>query len=151
MDQYTQQAIELLRSDAVRKGLDLSQEDPRTLAAYDTEHFRNYRCDDNSKFIRNGPSIGVSLGRQLLMARRLCEAGCGFVTVIHANWDFHARKGIPNMPEGMGVLAPPLDHAVDAFLRDIKQRGLSDKIMLVITGEFGRTLTPRRCEVEQGQ
>ena len=138
-DQYSQQALDLLRGSAVRKALDLSREDPRTLAAYDTEHYRNYRCNDDSKFERDGPSIGISLGRQLLLARRLCEAGCGFVTAIHANWDFHARKGIPNMPEGMSVLAPPLDHAVAALLTDIEQRGLSDKIMLVITGEFGRT------------
>jgi hypothetical protein len=139
VDQFSQQAIELLRGGGVRKALDLSREDPRTLAAYDTEHFRNYRCNDDSKFERNGPSIGISLGRQLLLARRLCEAGCRFVTVIHANWDFHARKGIPNIPEGMSVLAPPLDHAVAAFLRDVEQRGLSDNILLVTTGEFGRT------------
>lgn len=138
-DQYTQQAVEMIRGDTVRRALDLSLEDPRTLAAYDTEHLRNYRANDDSKFERNGPSIGISLGRQLLLARRLCEAGCGFVTLIHANWDFHARKGIPNMPEGMSVLAPPLDHAVSAFLQDIEQRGLSKKILLVITGEFGRT------------
>jgi len=139
MDQFTQQAVDLLRGHSMQKALDLSREDPRTLAAYDTEHFRNYRVSDDSKFERDGPSIGISLGRQLLMARRLCEAGCGFVTLIHANWDFHARKGIPNMPEGMSVLAPPLDHAVAAFLQDVEQRGLSDKILLVITGEFGRT------------
>ena len=139
LDQYTRQAVELIRGGAIRRALDLSREDPRTLAAYDTEHFRNYRCNDASKFIRSGPSIGISLGRQLLLARRLCEAGCRFVTVIHANWDFHARKGIPNMPEGMSVLAPPLDHAVAAFLRDVEQRGLSGKILLAITGEFGRT------------
>jgi hypothetical protein len=139
MDEFTRQATNLLRSGDVRKALDLSLEDPRTLAAYDTESFRNWSCDDNSKFIRTGPSIGFSLGRQLLLARRLCEAGCGFVTVINANWDFHARKGIPNIPEGMGVFGPPLDHAVSAFLDDVEQRGLSDKIMLVITGEFGRT------------
>jgi uncharacterized protein (DUF1501 family) len=138
-DRYSQQALELLRGGAVRVALDLSREDPKTLAAYDTEHFRNYHCNDESKFERGGPSIGISLGRQLLLARRLCEAGCRFVTVIHANWDFHARKGIPNMPEGMSVLAPPLDHAVAAFLTDVEARGLSEKILLVITGEFGRT------------
>jgi len=136
---YRQQAVEMLRGGGIRDAIDLSKEDPKTLAAYDTEHFRNYRCNDQSKFERNGPSIGISLGRQLLMARRLCEAGCGFVTLIHANWDFHARKGIPNIPEGMSVLAPPLDHAVAAFLNDVESRGLSDKILLVITGEFGRT------------
>lgn len=139
MDEHTRQAVNLLKSGEVRKALDLSLEDPRTLAAYDTERFRNYKCDENSKFLRKGPSIGISLGRQLLLARRLCEAGSRFVTVIHANWDFHARKGIPNVPEGMSVLAPPLDHAVSAFLTDLKQRGLDKKILLVMTGEFGRT------------
>ena len=69
----------------------------------------------------------------------MCEAGAGFVTVVNANWDFHARKNIPNIPEGMGVFGPPLDHAVSAFLTDLKQRGLDKKILLVITGEFGRT------------
>lgn len=139
MDQFTQQAVNLLRGGSIRNALDLSREDPRTLAAYDTERFRNYLCNDKSKFERDGPSIGILLGRQLLLARRMCEAGCRFVTLIHANWDFHARKGIPNMPDGMSVLAPPLDHAVAAYLRDVEQRGLSDKILLVITGEFGRT------------
>lgn len=139
VDANNARALDVLRGGEVRDALDLLKEDPRTLAAYDTEHFRNYRCNDQSKFERSGPSIGISLGRQLLMARRLCEAGCGFVTVIHSNWDFHARKGIPNMPEGMSVLAPPLDHAVAAFLKDIRERGLEDKILLVITGEFGRT------------
>lgn len=139
LDAFVQQAAGLLRSGHVRKALDLALEDPATLKAYDTEHFPNWNCDDNSKFIRTGPSVGFSLGRQLLLARRLCEAGAGFVTVVNANWDFHARKGIPNMPEGMGVFAPPLDHAVSAFLEDVRARGLEDKILLVITGEFGRT------------
>jgi hypothetical protein len=139
LDAFRRQALDLLRSDAVRKTFDLGQESPATLKAYDTEHFRNWNCDDNSRFIRSSPSIGFSLGRQLLLARRLCEAGAGFVTVVNANWDFHARKGIPNVPEGMGVFGPPLDHAVSAFLEDVRQRGLEDKILLVITGEFGRS------------
>ncbi len=139
LDSFTTQAAKLLRTGGVRKALDLSLESPATMMAYDTEHFPNWNCDDNSKFIRSGPSVGFSLGRQLLLARRLCEAGAGFVTVVNANWDFHARKGIPNIPEGMGVFGPPLDHAVSAFLEDIRARGLEDKILLVITGEFGRT------------
>lgn len=139
LDSFTARAAEMLRSGSVRKALDLSLESPATLKAYDTEHFPNWNCDENSKFIRSGPSVGFSLGRQLLLARRLCEAGAGFVTVVNANWDFHARKNIPNMPEGMGVFAPPLDHAVSAFLEDLKARGLEDKILLVVTGEFGRT------------
>ncbi|MBA4067213.1 MAG: DUF1501 domain-containing protein [Isosphaera sp.] len=139
LDAFTRQAADLLQTGSVRKALDLSLESPATVRAYDTEHFPNWNCDDNSKFVRSGPSVGFSLGRQLLLARRLCEAGAGFVTVVNANWDFHARKGIPNMPEGMGVFGPPLDHAVSAFLEDLKARGLEDKILLVVTGEFGRS------------
>ncbi len=142
---HQRQAVELLRSGAVRRAFDLSRESRAVLDRYDTEHFRNWDCDDNSRFMRTSPSIGFSLGRQLLLARRLCEAGCGFVTVVNANWDFHARRGIPNIPEGMGVFAPPLDHAVSAFLEDIRQRGLEDKILLVITGEFGRTALDRNA------
>jgi len=139
IDAYNRMAIDVLRSDRVRKALDLSLESNRTLQAYDTEHFRNWNADENSKFLRNGPSIGFSLGRQMLLARRLAESGCGFVTVVSSNWDFHARKNIPNMPEGMSAFGPPVDHAVSAFLEDIEQRGLSDKILLVVTGEFGRS------------
>jgi len=40
-------------------------------------------CDHNSKFIRTGPSVGFSLGRQLLLARRLVEAGVSFVEVVN--------------------------------------------------------------------
>jgi len=39
----------------------------------------------------------------------------------------------------MEMLGPPLDRAVSAFLEDVEARGLSDKILLVITGDFGRT------------
>jgi hypothetical protein len=139
LDEFTRQAAGLLQTGRVRKALDLTLENPATVRAYDTEHFLNWNSDDSSRFIRTGPSVGSSLGRQLLLTRRLCEAGAGFVTVINANWDFHARKGIPNMPEGMGAFAPPLDHAVTAFLEDVRQRGLEDRVLLVITGEFGRS------------
>lgn len=139
LDAGARHAADILRTGAVRRALDLTLEAPAVLRAYDTEHFPNWNCDDNSRFIRTGPSVGFSLGRQLLLARRLCEAGAGFVTVVNANWDFHARRGIPNMPEGMGVFGPPLDHAVSAFLDDVRARGLEEKILLVITGEFGRT------------
>ncbi len=77
---------------------------------------------------------GKGLGEQLLRARRLCEAGCGFVTLSYNGWDMH--NGIK---QRMEKLSPSLDQAVAAFVRDIHQRGLSDRILLVVTGEFGRT------------
>src|SRR4026209_761186 len=36
-------------------------------------------------------------------------------------------------------MAPPFDHAVSAFLEDVESRGLSDRILLVCSGEMGRT------------
>jgi uncharacterized protein (DUF1501 family) len=41
--------------------------------------------------------------------------------------------------EGLKWLAPQVDHAVAAFLEDVRERGLSDRILLIVTGEMGRT------------
>ncbi len=73
------------------------------------------------------------------MARRLVEAGCGFVTVQNAGWDMHADGNNPGIEAGMKMLGPPLDHAVAAFLDDLEARGLDRKVLLVVTGDFGRT------------
>ena len=81
-----------------------------------------------------------SLGKLLLLARRLCERGCGFVTVTtNFVWDMHADVNNAGVEEGMRYMAPPLDHAVSAFIEDVEARGLSDKILLVCCGEMGRT------------
>lgn len=128
LDRYEQQAFEILVGRS-RGAFDLSTEDPRVVARYDTRRFqtgiKEYRTS--------------SLGVQLLLARRLCEAGCGFVTIHNPGWDMHGGDTQLNMQRGMDELGRPLDHAVAAFLEDVEQRGLSQKILLVITGEFGRT------------
>lgn len=77
---------------------------------------------------------GERLGEQMLAARRLCEAGCGFVTISYGGWDMHG-----NIERSMQQRSPQLDQAVSAFVEDIYERGLSEKILLVISGEFGRT------------
>lgn len=77
---------------------------------------------------------GPGLGQELLLARRLCEAGAGFVTLNNGYWDFHGGI-IP----GCNRLCPPLDQAVAAFIEDVESRGLTDDILLIVTGEFGRT------------
>merc|ERR1711964_504424 len=41
--------------------------------------------------------------------------------------------------DGMPLLGVAVDHAVSAFLEDLQHRGLSEKVLLVVTGEFGRT------------
>ena len=42
-------------------------------------------------------------------------------------------------PKQLEQACPPMDHAITTFLEDVAQRGLSEKILLVVTGEFGRT------------
>lgn len=75
----------------------------------------------------------------MLTARRLIEAGCGFVTVHSAGWDMHADGNNPGIVAGMEMLGRPVDRAVSAFLEDLALRGLSEKVLLVIAGDFGRT------------
>ena len=139
LDDMHQQAYEVLLGGAIRTALDLSQEDPRVVASYDTSHCPIYGWAKDNRWQTEGPSTGFPLGEQMLLARRLCEAGSRFVTVVHSNWDMHGGEAIWGIKPGMDLFAPPLDHAVAAFMDDVDQRGLSDKILLVVVGEFGRT------------
>jgi hypothetical protein len=84
--------------------------------------------------LRIRENYGKGLGEQLLLARRLCEWGVGFVTIHYGGWDMHG-----DIAKGMNSLGPKMDRAVSAFLDDVRDRGLSERILLVITGEFGRT------------
>jgi uncharacterized protein (DUF1501 family) len=128
LDKFEQQAFDLILGGA-KDAFDLSKEDPRVVARYDTGQYRV-----GKKTFRP-----CTIGKQMLMARRLCEAGCGFVTVHSAGWDMHADGNNPGIVEGMNMLGRPLDHAVATFLDDIHERGLGEQILLVITGDFGRT------------
>jgi hypothetical protein len=110
LDSFDQQAFNLILGRA-KDVFDLSKEDPRVRDRY-----------------------GPGLGQQLLLARRLCEAGVGFVTVTYGGWDHHG-----NIKQALERQAPQLDHAVATFVEDIYARGLDRQILLVITGEFGRT------------
>ena len=132
LDQFRQQAFDVVNGGAVRKALDLEQEDARVVKQYDTSHLQ-VRAHQKSK---HGAS---TLGTMLLTARRLCEAGCGFVTVASGGWDMHGDGNNPGVLRGSESVARPLDHAVSAFLEDVHERGLSEDILLVITGEFGRS------------
>lgn len=127
-DRFNQQAVNLVLGGAA-DAFDFRKEHPQTIARYDTSNtkigFKKFR-----------PS---TLGQQMLVARRLCEAGCGFVTVHSAGWDMHGDGNNPGIVSGMQMLGGTLDRAVSAFLEDVAQRGLSEKILLVITGDFGRT------------
>ena len=110
LDAFEQQAFDIILSRSQR-AFDLKYEDPRVVDRY-----------------------GSGLGQQLLQARRLCEAGCGFVTVSFGGWDMHG-----GIKAGMESLGPQVDRAVAALVEDMHLRGLDEKILLVVSGEFGRT------------
>jgi hypothetical protein len=125
----------------VGDAFDLGKEDPKTIARYDTEPLMNVeKIDKKWNNHKNYADNARSMGKLLLLARRLCERGAGFVTVTtNFVWDMHADVNNATMVEGMSYMAPPLDHAVSAFVEDLRQRGLEDKILLVVCGEMGRT------------
>ncbi len=140
VDEFQQQAFNTIVGGAA-EAFDLSKEDPRTIERYDTAPL--FRPEEISKKWKNYPRYvdnGKTLGKLMLMARRLCEAGCGFVTVTtNFVWDMHADQNNATIQEGMQYMGGPFDHAVSAFLEDVEARGLSDKILLVCCGEMGRT------------
>lgn len=101
------------------------------------------------------------LGQNLLLARRMVEAGVRFVTVNgwvgpapgetgggppSSSWDMHGgNMGMGNAfgsgSYGMGWCLPRLDEALSALLSDLKERGMLEDTLVVAVGEFGRTPT----------
>jgi hypothetical protein len=138
-------ALQELAFDALQSGIadafDLKQESTRVIESYDTRpHFSPDRINKKWNNHKHYADHGTSIGKLLLLARRLCERGCGFVTVTSSFvWDMHADVNNATMTEGMDYVGAPFDHAVAALIDDIEARGLNDKIMLVCCGEMGRT------------
>ena len=76
-------------------------------------------------------------GRQTLIARRLVERGVRFVQLWHGEgqpWDNH-----DDLAENHRRLAGQCDQAIGALLKDLKQRGMMDDVLVIWGGEFGRT------------
>jgi hypothetical protein len=140
MDRLETQAFDVLLR-GVAGAFDLSREDAKTVARYDTAPLvdpgRINKKWNNHKLYADH---GQTLGKLLLLARRLCEAGCGFVTVNTSFvWDMHADANNAPLEEGLRYVGLPFDHAVSAFIEDVEARGLSERILLVVCGEMGRT------------
>ena len=74
------------------------------------------------------------LGRHLLQARRLIEAGVQFVKVTSYHWDMHGDNF--NMHR---QLVPQIDRPFAAVIDDLHDRGLLDRVLVVLMSEFGRT------------
>jgi hypothetical protein len=123
LDEFETQAMTLLTNPKTREAFDLSREEDRT----------------RDRYGRN------SWGQQLLMARRLVEAGvevlttslrgplCGRVS----NWDDHAVNH--HVFDALRFRSRAYDQAVSALIEDIHERGLDKRVLVVATGEFGRT------------
>jgi hypothetical protein len=112
MDRYQHQALDLILGGRTRDAFDLDKEDPKLSDRYGA-----------------GP-----WGRYTLLARRLVEAGVSFVTVDMPHWDDHS-----NIKDGHGFKVPVVDRAVTALVEDLKDRGLFDRVVVLVMGEFGRT------------
>jgi len=133
---YQQQAVDVVLG-GVSEAFDFRGEPAHVIDRYDTSHIdipQALYAKKNKNLLKQSP---VSLGKQMLIARRLVEAGCGFVTVTSAGWDMHGNAF--GIDDGMPILGSAVDKAAGAFIEDLEQRGLLDRVLLVITGEFGRT------------
>jgi hypothetical protein len=117
-DKFADQAYDLLTSTAAQSAFQMTAERAHTRERYGRNPF----------------------GQSCLLARRLVEAGVGFVTLNDRGmgplgWDTHAQ----NFPTIKNTMAPPLDQGVSALIQDLEERGLLDTTLVVVMGEFGRT------------
>lgn len=123
LDEFESRAMNLLTDPATKVAFDLNREDSRT----------------RDRYGRN------SWGQQLLMARRLVEAGVDVLTTSLSgplcgrvgNWDDHAVNH--HVFDAMKFRAEAYDQAVSALIEDVYARGLDKRVLVVVTGEFGRT------------
>jgi hypothetical protein len=74
------------------------------------------------------------LGRHLLLARRLLEAGVTCVKVTSYGWDTHGDNF-----NGHASLVPKFDRPFAAIMEDLAERGMLDSVLVVVLSEFGRT------------
>ncbi|MFO0967615.1 MAG: DUF1501 domain-containing protein [Gemmataceae bacterium] len=118
---YHERAAALLTSPATRRAFELEREPAGLRDRYGRD----------------------TLGQSCLLARRLIEAGVKLVTVCSAfngktpqdAWDTHAD----NFRKLRHQLLPPLDRALSTLIDDLDERGLAERTLLLVMGEFGRT------------
>jgi hypothetical protein len=113
LDTFHKQALEILRSDKVKKAFTLTSESAATRAMY-------------------GSSL---LAAPALAARRLVEAGVRFVTIGTGGWDTHQKTFEAHRTRQI----PPIDETLSALIADLDQRGMLDSTIVMCAGEFGRT------------
>lgn len=134
---FYDKAFRLLGSESLRQALDLSQEPTAVRDRYGYVPF----VAVNGDMSQSATAVSRAMrGQNLLVARRLVEAGVPFVNVFDfhqqgQNWDAHAN----NFFHHKHYLLPQTDQSLSALIEDLDQRGLLDSTLVIAMGEFGRT------------
>ncbi|MBJ42092.1 MAG: hypothetical protein CMJ80_02140 [Planctomycetaceae bacterium] len=131
-----ERSVDLLSAHQLRTALRIDLEDSRT-----REKYGLYKVPSTASGVGAQNAYGQNLrGQNLLLARRLVEAGVPFVNVYDykqqgQNWDAHAD----NFRQHKDHLLPAADRGIAALIEDLNERGLLESTLIVSTGEFGRT------------
>lgn len=123
MDAFGQRALDVLTSSRLLDALDLSKEDPATVARYGDGKPYKYQYDG-----------APTCNEHLLIARRLIEAGARVVSLSFGRWDSHGQNF--DMVRDHGG---KLDQCLSALIDDLADRNLLEDVTVVVWGEFGRT------------
>ena len=107
------------------------------LTSVDTQ--RAFRLQDEADAVRDRYGRNI-YGQSTLLARRLIEAGTRLVTVswapdANATWDTHGG----NFTKLRGELLPQLDMAAGSLIEDLAERGMLERTVVAILGDFGRS------------
>ena len=139
LSRFYGRAFQLLESPTLRRALDVQQESAAT-----RERYGFYTAPSATGEVNGGGGeMGVARemrGQNLLIARRLVEAGVPFVNVYDykqqgQNWDAHVNCE----SQHKNHLLPPADQSLAALIQDLDQRDLLSTTLVVAMGEFGRT------------
>lgn len=123
MDAATERAMGVLTSSRLLDALDISKESEKVRARYGDGKPYNFQFD-------GAPTVND----QLLMARRLVEAGVRCVTLSYGRWDSHGKNFDLVRDHGS-----KLDQGLTALVEDLDVRGLLNDVTVIAWGEFGRT------------
>ena len=123
MDAFGQRALDVLTSSRLLDALDLSKEDPKIVERYGDGKPYQYQFDG-----------APTCNEQLLIARRLIEAGARCVSLSYGRWDSHGKNFDLVRDHG-----GKLDQCLSALIEDLEQRGMLNDVTIVVWGEFGRT------------
>ncbi|WP_010584651.1 DUF1501 domain-containing protein [Schlesneria paludicola] len=119
---------------------EMSRMQARALDLLTSEHTqRAFRLTDESDATRD--SYGRNIyGQSTLLARRLVEAGTRIVTIswapdANATWDTHGS----NFATLKNTLLPQFDSACASLVSDLAERGMLERTIVAVLGDFGRT------------